>query len=213
MAAAGTPRAAGCAAAMLGAAAPFLRPQSGARPEPEPPAGGRPPPGEQRARAVAAGAARARSAAAAAAPEERRRRVAPLAAAAPPAEAGEEPLLRGIFEISKRSCDVVLSARRLRWSPILPESPTGGTGRAGGVRRGAGAGARGPGSGPGRLRERAAGPPGASWPSAALRGKGQVRLGPLRAGRWGVALKPDYSKLVKVGAVRRLSSLRGYAGD
>uniref|UniRef100_A0A8C4UPJ8 Ceramide kinase like n=1 Tax=Falco tinnunculus TaxID=100819 RepID=A0A8C4UPJ8_FALTI len=57
----------------------------------------------------------------------RRRRVAPLAAA-PPAEAGEKPLLRGIFEISKRSCDVVLSARRLRWSPILPESPTGGTG-------------------------------------------------------------------------------------
>uniref|UniRef100_A0A8C8AVF6 DAGKc domain-containing protein n=1 Tax=Otus sunia TaxID=257818 RepID=A0A8C8AVF6_9STRI len=43
--------------------------------------------------------------------------------------AGEEPLLRGIFEIGKRSCDVVLSARRLRWSPILPESPTGGTGR------------------------------------------------------------------------------------
>ncbi|XP_069637694.1 ceramide kinase-like protein isoform X2 [Haliaeetus albicilla] len=110
---------------MLRAAAPFLRPQRGARPGPgpEPPAGGRPPPGEQRARAVAAGAARARSAAAAA-PEERRRRVAPLAAA-PPAEAGEEPLLRGIFEISKRSCDVVLSARRLRWSPILPESPTG----------------------------------------------------------------------------------------
>ncbi|XP_030914436.1 neurogenic differentiation factor 1 [Geospiza fortis] len=30
-----------------------------------------------------------------------------------------------------RSCDVVLSARRLRWSPILPESPTGGTGQGG----------------------------------------------------------------------------------
>ncbi|NXQ42303.1 CERKL protein, partial [Catharus fuscescens] len=57
-------------------------------------------------------------------PQERRRRVAPLAAA-PPARAGDEPLLRGIFEIGKRSCDVVLSARRLRWSPILPESPTG----------------------------------------------------------------------------------------
>ncbi|XP_063256480.1 ceramide kinase-like protein isoform X2 [Prinia subflava] len=57
-----------------------------------------------------------------AAPQERRRRVAPLA---PPARAGDEPLLRGIFEIGKRSCDVVLSARRLRWSPILPESPTG----------------------------------------------------------------------------------------
>ncbi|CAN0137471.1 unnamed protein product [Bubo scandiacus] len=101
---------------MPGAAAPFLRPQR--RAWPERPAGGRPPP-EQRAQAAAA--ARARSSAAA--PAERRRRVAPLAAAA--AEAGEEPLLRGIFEISKRSCDVVLSARRLRWSPILPESPTG----------------------------------------------------------------------------------------
>ncbi|NXD37123.1 CERKL protein, partial [Copsychus sechellarum] len=56
-----------------------------------------------------------------AAPQERRR-VAPLAAAPP---ARDEPLLRGIFEIDKRSCDVVLSARRLRWSPILPESPTG----------------------------------------------------------------------------------------
>ncbi|XP_071418779.1 ceramide kinase-like protein isoform X2 [Pithys albifrons albifrons] len=55
-----------------------------------------------------------------AAPQERRRRVAPLAAT----RAGDEPLLRGIFEIGKRSCDVVLSARRLRWSPILPESPT-----------------------------------------------------------------------------------------
>ncbi|NXF92644.1 CERKL protein, partial [Eubucco bourcierii] len=55
---------------------------------------------------------------------ERQRRVAPLAATSL-AEAGEEPFLRGIFEISKRSCDVVLSARRLRWSPILPESPTG----------------------------------------------------------------------------------------
>uniref|UniRef100_A0A8D0KZA0 DAGKc domain-containing protein n=1 Tax=Strix occidentalis caurina TaxID=311401 RepID=A0A8D0KZA0_STROC len=48
-----------------------------------------------------------------------------------PRGGAEEPLLRGIFEISKRSCDVVLSARRLRWSPILPESPTGGTGRDG----------------------------------------------------------------------------------
>ncbi|XP_075009477.1 ceramide kinase-like protein [Calonectris borealis] len=106
---------------MLGAAAPFLRPQR--RAWPERPAGGRPPrEREQRAQAAAVGAAHARSSAAA--PEERRRRVAPLAAA-PPAAAGEEPLLRGIFEISKRSCDVVLSARRLRWSPILPESPTG----------------------------------------------------------------------------------------
>ncbi|NXJ59855.1 CERKL protein, partial [Rostratula benghalensis] len=83
---------------MLGAAAPFLLPQGRAWPE----------------RRVQA-----------ATPEESRRRVAPLPTAAPPAEAGEQPLLRGIFEISKRSCDVVLSARRLRWSPILPESPTG----------------------------------------------------------------------------------------
>ncbi|NXO00373.1 CERKL protein, partial [Rhinopomastus cyanomelas] len=57
-------------------------------------------------------------------PEDRRRRVAPLVAA-PEAEAGEESLLRGIFEIGKRSCDVVLSARRLSWKPILPETPTG----------------------------------------------------------------------------------------
>lgn len=74
-------------------------------------------------------------------PEERRRRVAPLAAAPPEGE--EEPLLRGIFEIGKTSCDVVLSARRLRWSPIVPESPAGGTGRAAGreVRAGAASGA------------------------------------------------------------------------
>ncbi|XP_075368264.1 ceramide kinase-like protein isoform X1 [Mycteria americana] len=104
---------------MPGAAAPFLRPQR--RAWPERPAGGRAS-REQRAQAAALGASGPRSSAAA--PEERRRRVAPLAAA-PPAEAGEEPLLRGIFEIRKRSCDVVLSARRLRWSPILPESPTG----------------------------------------------------------------------------------------
>uniref|UniRef100_A0A8C0H0K6 DAGKc domain-containing protein n=1 Tax=Chelonoidis abingdonii TaxID=106734 RepID=A0A8C0H0K6_CHEAB len=37
----------------------------------------------------------------------------------------EEPLLRGIFQIGKRSCDVVLSARQLRWSPIQPESRGG----------------------------------------------------------------------------------------
>uniref|UniRef100_A0A8D0HIX5 DAGKc domain-containing protein n=1 Tax=Sphenodon punctatus TaxID=8508 RepID=A0A8D0HIX5_SPHPU len=38
---------------------------------------------------------------------------------------GEEPFLRGIFEIGKSSCDVVLSARQLRWRPIQPESPRG----------------------------------------------------------------------------------------
>lgn len=80
-----------------------------------------------------------------AAPQERRRRVAPLPAA-PPARVGDEPLLRGIFEIGKRSCDVVLSARRLRWSPILPESPTGGTGQGGaGVSARAGSVRHGPG--------------------------------------------------------------------
>ncbi|XP_019409646.1 PREDICTED: ceramide kinase-like protein, partial [Crocodylus porosus] len=34
-------------------------------------------------------------------------------------------LLRGIFEVGKKSCDVVLSAGRLRWSPIQPERPAG----------------------------------------------------------------------------------------
>uniref|UniRef100_A0A8C8RB87 DAGKc domain-containing protein n=1 Tax=Pelusios castaneus TaxID=367368 RepID=A0A8C8RB87_9SAUR len=37
----------------------------------------------------------------------------------------EEPHLRGIFQIGKKSCDVVLSARQLRWRPIQPESPGG----------------------------------------------------------------------------------------
>ncbi|XP_048339975.1 ceramide kinase-like protein [Sphaerodactylus townsendi] len=41
---------------------------------------------------------------------------------------GAQPLLRGIFRIGKRSCDVVLSAKRLSWTPIEPESPTGGSG-------------------------------------------------------------------------------------
>nr|XP_034989623.1 ceramide kinase-like protein isoform X2 [Zootoca vivipara] len=46
------------------------------------------------------------------------------------AEAGgedEQPLLRGIFGVDKRSCDVVLSARRLSWRPIQPERPVGGS--------------------------------------------------------------------------------------
>ncbi|XP_063174178.1 ceramide kinase-like protein [Candoia aspera] len=37
----------------------------------------------------------------------------------------DHPLLRGIFEIEKKSCDVVLSAQKLSWSPIKPESPVG----------------------------------------------------------------------------------------
>ncbi|XP_015261565.1 PREDICTED: ceramide kinase-like protein [Gekko japonicus] len=47
--------------------------------------------------------------------------------AAPGGEA-QQPLLRGIFRIGKESCDVVLSAERLSWTPIQPESPTGGSG-------------------------------------------------------------------------------------
>ncbi|XP_040297439.1 ceramide kinase-like protein [Bufo bufo] len=33
------------------------------------------------------------------------------------------PLLRGIFQIQKRSCDVSLTGSRLLWSPVLPEHP------------------------------------------------------------------------------------------
>uniref|UniRef100_H9G7U6 DAGKc domain-containing protein n=1 Tax=Anolis carolinensis TaxID=28377 RepID=H9G7U6_ANOCA len=36
-------------------------------------------------------------------------------------EEEEEPLLRGIFQIGKQSCDVVLSPQRLSWRPIQPE--------------------------------------------------------------------------------------------
>ncbi|XP_051878169.1 ceramide kinase-like protein isoform X7 [Pristis pectinata] len=37
----------------------------------------------------------------------------------------QEPICRGIFEIEKRSCDVVLTPSRLEWTAIEPESPTG----------------------------------------------------------------------------------------
>ncbi|XP_029461778.1 ceramide kinase-like protein [Rhinatrema bivittatum] len=37
----------------------------------------------------------------------------------------EPILLRGIFAIGKRSCDVLLTARKLSWSPIQPETPGG----------------------------------------------------------------------------------------
>ncbi|XP_075685652.1 ceramide kinase-like protein isoform X2 [Rhinoderma darwinii] len=36
---------------------------------------------------------------------------------------GQAPLLRGIFEIDKRSCDVSLTASHLLWCPIQPENP------------------------------------------------------------------------------------------
>uniref|UniRef100_A0A8D1SYK4 Ceramide kinase like n=2 Tax=Sus scrofa TaxID=9823 RepID=A0A8D1SYK4_PIG len=42
-----------------------------------------------------------------------------------PEAAAEQILLRGIFEIGRDSCDVVLSERALRWQPIQPERPTG----------------------------------------------------------------------------------------
>lgn len=58
----------------------------------------------------------------------------PVAAAVPsvlwasrlqPEAAAEQILLRGIFEIGRDSCDVVLSERALRWRPIQPERPAG----------------------------------------------------------------------------------------
>ncbi|XP_036401904.1 ceramide kinase-like protein [Megalops cyprinoides] len=37
----------------------------------------------------------------------------------------DEPIVRGIFQIEKKSCDVLLTATRLIWTPIQPETPTG----------------------------------------------------------------------------------------
>ncbi|XP_029102940.1 ceramide kinase-like protein [Scleropages formosus] len=37
----------------------------------------------------------------------------------------EETIVRGIFQIEKKSCDVVLTAHRVTWTPIEPETPTG----------------------------------------------------------------------------------------
>ncbi|XP_041119052.1 ceramide kinase-like protein [Polyodon spathula] len=37
----------------------------------------------------------------------------------------EESIIRGIFKIEKKSCDVELRASRLVWTPIEPETPTG----------------------------------------------------------------------------------------
>lgn len=42
-----------------------------------------------------------------------------------PRQREERVLLRGIFEIQRGSCDVVLSERALRWRPIQPERPAG----------------------------------------------------------------------------------------
>ncbi|KAL0963710.1 hypothetical protein UPYG_G00309860 [Umbra pygmaea] len=37
----------------------------------------------------------------------------------------DEPIVRGIFQIGKKSHDVLLTSRRVTWSPIQPETPTG----------------------------------------------------------------------------------------
>uniref|UniRef100_A0A8C5W549 CERK like autophagy regulator n=1 Tax=Microcebus murinus TaxID=30608 RepID=A0A8C5W549_MICMU len=50
---------------------------------------------------------------------------APLTSAQQTEAAAEQTVLRGIFEIGRGSCDVVLSERALRWRPIQPERPTG----------------------------------------------------------------------------------------
>nr|XP_019608395.1 PREDICTED: ceramide kinase-like protein isoform X3 [Rhinolophus sinicus] len=50
---------------------------------------------------------------------------APWAFPQPPEAAAEQVLLRGIFEIGRNSCDVVLSERTLRWRPIQPVRPAG----------------------------------------------------------------------------------------
>ncbi|KAL6484273.1 hypothetical protein MHYP_G00063180 [Metynnis hypsauchen] len=41
------------------------------------------------------------------------------------ADSHREPLLRGIFQIGKKSHDVVLTTSRITWTPIQPEDPTG----------------------------------------------------------------------------------------
>lgn len=43
-----------------------------------------------------------------------------------------EPIVRGIFQIGKKSHDVVLTPSRVTWTPIQPETPTG---QLGGVQR------------------------------------------------------------------------------
>ncbi|XP_053352129.1 ceramide kinase-like protein isoform X2 [Clarias gariepinus] len=46
--------------------------------------------------------------------------------AAPPSEkSGSEPIVRGIFQIGKKSHDVILTATRVTWTRIQPENPTG----------------------------------------------------------------------------------------
>ncbi|XP_074857887.1 ceramide kinase-like protein [Carettochelys insculpta] len=108
----GAKSSAAAAAAMLGAGSPLRRPRREAWAElAEEPL---PPPGAGVPEAAGRGAASS-----SVAPS-----IAPLEG--DPVRGGQEaPLLRGIFEIGKRSCDVELSARQLRWSPIQPESRGG----------------------------------------------------------------------------------------
>nr|XP_008176526.1 ceramide kinase-like protein isoform X1 [Chrysemys picta bellii] len=118
---------------MLGAEIPFPRPRREAWPElveePSPPGSGVEDSAGQGVAATATSSSSPSSSMAQRWEEEERRGAAPLARDPPrggeAAGGEEEPLLRGIFQIGKRSCDVVLSARQLRWSPIQPESRGG----------------------------------------------------------------------------------------
>ncbi|CAM5147514.1 unnamed protein product [Eretmochelys imbricata] len=116
---------------MLGAETPFPRPRREAWPElvedPSPPGSGAE---DSAGQGIAATTSSSSSSSSMAHRWGEERRGAPPLDRDPPrggeaAGGEEEPLLRGIFQIGKRSCDVVLSARQLRWSPIQPESRGG----------------------------------------------------------------------------------------
>ncbi|CAM4642917.1 unnamed protein product [Caretta caretta] len=120
---------------MLGAETPFPRPRREAWPElvedPSPPgSGAEDSAGQGIAATTSSSSSSSSSSMWGEGEEEEERRGAPPLDRHPPrggeaAGGEEEPLLRGIFQIGKRSCDVVLSARQLRWSPIQPESRGG----------------------------------------------------------------------------------------
>lgn len=102
----------------------------------------------------------------------------PVSPAPPEPAAQDPPLLRGIFEVGKKSCDVVLSAGRLRWSPIQPERPAGEPDPAAGAGTGAGTPAEAGGIwawGRGALRVQA------GRPGGQLR---KLRVGCLNANTW-----------------------------
>ncbi|XP_024059825.1 ceramide kinase-like protein [Terrapene carolina triunguis] len=118
---------------MLGAESPFPRPRREAWPElveePSPPGTGVEDSAGQGIATTTSSSSSSASSMAQRWEGEERRGAAPLARDPPrggeAAGGEEEPLLRGIFQIGKRSCNVVLSARQLRWSPIQPESRGG----------------------------------------------------------------------------------------